>query len=380
MAEPRGGHAEHDPLVVAALLDPDLAPGEREARDALIASCPDCAALHADLLALATATTDLPTPARPRDFRLTAEDAALLAAAVPGEPVAAAPRLASVMTDRPIPADHAGHDPLLVASLVDHSLPATERTAAEALVAACDACADLHADLLALRDATRAMPTPARPRDYTLTAADAARLRRVGWRRLVRAFGSPRDVFSRPLAMGLTTLGLAGLLLASVPSLISTGGSTSGTLSTVGAPVGEVPQPQAGTDSNGAPVAAGSTGSPGAEGGGAQAPVVAAPSAAAAAASPVPAAAESAPAATPPAKEAFGPVRSAADAAAPPSAGDFGVKGGAPGAPGVAPGLGSSADTTESGLPLLLVVSGLFLIAGLALFAIRWSARRLGDG
>ena len=37
--------------------------------------------------------------------------------------------------------------PILVASLADHSLPASERTAAEALVAACSQCADLHADL-----------------------------------------------------------------------------------------------------------------------------------------------------------------------------------------------------------------------------------------
>ena len=38
--------------------------------------------------------------------------------------------------------------------------PSSEREAAEALVAACASCAALHADLLALRAATRAMPTP----------------------------------------------------------------------------------------------------------------------------------------------------------------------------------------------------------------------------
>ena len=61
------------------------------------------------------------------------------------------------------------------------------------------------------RAATRAMPTPARPRDYQLTPADAARLRPAGWRRWIAAIGSARDTFSRPLAVGLTTLGLAGL-------------------------------------------------------------------------------------------------------------------------------------------------------------------------
>ena len=53
-------------------------------------------------------------------------------------------------------------------------------------------CADLHADLLALRAATRAMPTPPRPRDYTLTPADAARLRGTVLAPVGRRFGSSR--------------------------------------------------------------------------------------------------------------------------------------------------------------------------------------------
>ena len=130
------------------------------------------------------------------------------------------------MTDPFTSSDHASHDTILVASLADHSLPASERSAAEALVAACSQCADLHADLLALRAATRAMPTPARPNDYTLTPRDAARLRSGGWRRFVAILGTSRDALSRPLAVGLTTLGLAGLLVATLPSF-SMGGATS---------------------------------------------------------------------------------------------------------------------------------------------------------
>ena len=373
MAEGGDGHGQHDPFVIAAMLDPDVAPADRQAAGAMIASCPDCAALHADLLALSTATADLPTPARPRDFRLTAADAARLGAATPGEPAAATARLASVMTSRTGSAAHADHDPLLVASLVDRSLGDSERAAAEALVATCGTCADLHADLLALREATRAMPTPARPRDYALTPEDAARLRRGGWRRLVAAFGSSRDSFSRPLAMGLTTLGIAGLLVASIPSMY-TGGATSGSPTTVGSRAGDIPQPEVVTDSTGAPVAASSPGLAD----GAQAPAAAPSAAAAPAASPVPAAAAAS--APVPGKQAFGPVQSAG-AAAPPSVSDFGIKGGGPSGPIRAPEVDAgNASTTSSGAPLLLAVSGLFLVIGLALFAIRWSARRLGDG
>ena len=107
------------------------------------------------------------------------------------------------------------------------SAPPSERRA-EALVAGCSLCAQLHADLVALGAAARAMPTPARPRDYVLTPADAARLRPSGWRRVVAAFGTARDGFSRPLAVGLTTLGLAGLLVTTVPSILPWSSATSG--------------------------------------------------------------------------------------------------------------------------------------------------------
>ena len=45
-------------MVIAALLDRDLAGEERAIAEARIASCASCAALHADLLALSLATPD----------------------------------------------------------------------------------------------------------------------------------------------------------------------------------------------------------------------------------------------------------------------------------------------------------------------------------
>ena len=63
MADRRESHEGHDPVVIARLLDRDIAADERAAAESLIASCPSCAALHADLLALATATRAQPTPA-----------------------------------------------------------------------------------------------------------------------------------------------------------------------------------------------------------------------------------------------------------------------------------------------------------------------------
>jgi anti-sigma factor RsiW len=115
---------------------------------------------------------------------------------------------------------HHDHDPLLIAALVDgdSDAPVTDERARR-LIAECADCATLHADLIALAAASRALPAPAiRTRDFRLSAADAARLRPSGWRRVIVAFGSPRDGLTRPLAAGLTTLGLAGLLIGTIPS------------------------------------------------------------------------------------------------------------------------------------------------------------------
>lgn len=121
------------------------------------------------------------------------------------------------MSSEPRPPDHRTHDRFLVASLLDPDLPTDVRDRGEALVAGCRACAELLADLRAVAAATAALPVPPRPRDYRLTAEDAARLRPRGWRRLVAAVGAPRLAVLRPLGAGLATLGLAGLLLTATP-------------------------------------------------------------------------------------------------------------------------------------------------------------------
>ncbi len=228
MADVRGPHDDHDPMLVASLLDDDLSAEERAStpkrRSPAARTASRCEPTSSRLRPPPATSRSRPAPGTscsPPD------DAARLSGTEVREPGASTARLSGDMTGTTTSAAHASHDTILVASLVDHSLPATERAIAEAQVASCGLCAALYADLDALRTATRALPTPARPRDYSLTPDDAARLRPGGWRRLVAAFGSPRDAFSRPLAVGLTTLGLAGLLVASVPSIM-VGGATSG--------------------------------------------------------------------------------------------------------------------------------------------------------
>jgi hypothetical protein len=251
-----------------------------------------------------------------------------------------------------------------VASLADRTLAPSERATAQVLVDTCDRCAELHADVVTLAAATRAMPTPARSHDYTLTADQAARLRGSAWRRFIGVFGSPRDALSRPLAVGLTTLGIAGLLVASLPSM-SFGGASSasgptaqpGASSEAGAPGFGVP----------APAATGVTSVAG--------------DASTAAASAAPGALAPVAASEPPYRAIQGtgqiPVPSPATVVAP----DINAsgKGTGAGAAEAAPsGLQADSTMAQAATWSLSFVSTVLLVVGLAIFAIRWGARRFG--
>ena len=114
---------------------------------------------------------------------------------------------------------HARHDPLRVAEAVDRGgrlVPVLQF---------CDPCGQLYTDLLVLTTAIAQAALPARPRDFTLRSADARRLRPVGLRALCLSLGSARDGLMQPLAIGLTTLGLAGLLVTAAPMLLPMAGS-----------------------------------------------------------------------------------------------------------------------------------------------------------
>ena len=219
-------HGSHDLEAIVAFADGELAGAELEAATTQVQDCGDCADLVADLRSLALADRQLATPGRPRDFQLTPADAQRLGRLGP-EPLVMATRLGPDMTGTPT--THAAHDPELIAAAVDGMLEGPERLMADAWLAACATCTELHADLLAIASAERALPTPTRPRDLRLTPADAQRLRPRGFRAILAAIGSSRDAFSKPLAVGLTTLGLAGLLVGTVPSL-GLGGATSAPL------------------------------------------------------------------------------------------------------------------------------------------------------
>jgi hypothetical protein len=123
--------------------------------------------------------------------------------------------------------DHSSHDELLLARLYGGDLEGPERERALELVARCDRCAAALAEFGAIAKATASMRTPSRPRDFSLTEADAARLRRRGWRPaalgLLGAFRSLGRV--RAAGVSMAAVGVAGLLVVSTLSGGQPGGS-----------------------------------------------------------------------------------------------------------------------------------------------------------
>jgi len=115
---------------------------------------------------------------------------------------------------------HETHDLELVAAHAAGDTAGRDLVTADALLAACLACAELHADLRAIAAATPAVPARPRTRDYRLTPEQARALRPTGWRRVLAAFAAPKLAFTAPLGSGLAALGIAGLLLTSVPGVL----------------------------------------------------------------------------------------------------------------------------------------------------------------
>jgi hypothetical protein len=126
------------------------------------------------------------------------------------------------------PAAHAAHDELLIARLFGGDVSDVERERALDVMGECSECADLFADLGAIADATESVPVPVRPRDFSLTAADAARLSRRRW-----SLGAlVRPGLRQSLGGALAALGLAGFMLTGVVTLFGgTGGANFSALS-----------------------------------------------------------------------------------------------------------------------------------------------------
>ena len=124
-------------------------------------------------------------------------------------------------------AAHSNHDELLIVRLFGGDVDDHERAIALDLLGECEDCAALFADLVATADAMAALPVPARPRDFALTEADAARLRKA--RRGLGFFSALRR--TRALGGSLVALGLVGIVATASLGILGGTAGTSGAAS-----------------------------------------------------------------------------------------------------------------------------------------------------
>ena len=151
-------------------------------------------------------------------------------------------------------APHAGHDELLIARLFGGDVSEAERALALDQMAECEECEALFVDLGGVAEATAVLPTPVRPRDFTLTEADAVRLAQPARGRRLFGLG-----LRRSLGSAVAALGIVGMVAAGTGSFISQA-ATSGYASQVdqaaGAPGLAIAATPAGAGSKSGPVAA----------------------------------------------------------------------------------------------------------------------------
>ena len=207
---------------------------------------------------------------------------------------------------------------------------------------ACAGCGMIAADLQVIVTSLRRLPPVHRAREFRLDAGTAARLRPPLWRRIARGLAGRGLTVANPVGGVLTALGLAGLLLMTVPA-VSPGPAA-------GTPVTVVPAE---------PGAAGTAGTAEATARGAHEGV---------------GAADGAPAAGP--REDGAP-----DGTVEVSRGVAGRGAGASSrapTPSLVPQARGVDAAPRPGNATLAVLSGSFLIAGLGLLGIRWTGRRLG--
>jgi hypothetical protein len=143
--------------------------------------------------------------------------------------------------DRTAPAAHAEHDELLIARLYGGDVDDAERARALGLMADCPECESLFADFGAMADATAAIPVPPRPRGFSLTESDAARLRRKAGGRLA-VFGPN---LRRSLGGSLAALGIVGMVLTSAVSFMGGAAGTAGGYASSGDRAAALPEPGA---------------------------------------------------------------------------------------------------------------------------------------
>ncbi len=114
--------------------------------------------------------------------------------------------------------DHRRHDRLLVTRFAAGDSYPAEKSEAESLVAGCSDCAQLAADIRLLSQRTGELTVPRRPRDFRISAEQAAKLHGSWFDRLMRGLAAPGwGSALRPVAGAAFALGLMLVVVGALP-------------------------------------------------------------------------------------------------------------------------------------------------------------------
>lgn len=104
-------------------------------------------------------------------------------------------------------ADHRSHDRLLMVRFASDDLAQEELPIARSLVARCEECSLLAADVRGISLATASLAAPRRPRDFRLSQEAARQARGSIVRRLMERLSAPRLALLQPLGAAAVAIG-----------------------------------------------------------------------------------------------------------------------------------------------------------------------------
>lgn len=106
---------------------------------------------------------------------------------------------------------------MLVARYAAGDAYPTETDEAARLVAECDQCAALAADIRLIADRTASLPQAKRPRDFRISSEQADKLRGSWFDRLMRGLSAPGWSVVRPLAAASLAIGIVMVVVGALP-------------------------------------------------------------------------------------------------------------------------------------------------------------------
>lgn len=131
----------------------------------------------------------------------------------------------TVQNGRSLNSDHRRHDRLLIARFAAGDAYPTEIDEARELVDSCSDCAALAEDIRSLSLSLARLPDAKRTRDFRLTPEQAERLHGNWLERLMRTLAAPGFAMLRPVAGVAMSIGLALVIVGSLPVGLSSAGA-----------------------------------------------------------------------------------------------------------------------------------------------------------